>query len=38
LVTGGKDKKIRFFSLPGEWKDKRLEAELIKEAKIIEET
>jgi WD40 repeat protein len=38
LVTGGKDKKIKFFQLPSEWKDKRLEDELISEAKIHKET
>jgi len=38
LLTGGKDKKIRFYQLPPEWKDKRLEQEMIKEAKIMEET
>jgi len=34
LITGGKDKKIRFYQLPDEWRDKRLEAELLKESKI----
>jgi len=38
LITGGKDKKISFYQLPSEWKDKRLEAELLAEAKIHQET
>jgi len=38
LVTAGKDKKIRFYQLPTEWKDKRLEEELEKEAAIAKKT
>jgi WD40 repeat protein len=33
LLTGGKDKKIKFYQLPAEWRDKRLEAELIRDAR-----
>jgi WD40 repeat protein len=38
LVTGGKDKRIRFYQLPSEWKDKRLEDELFADAKIRHDT
>jgi len=33
LITGGKDKQIKFYRLPVEWRDSRLEAELMKDAK-----
>jgi len=33
LITGGKDKQIKFYKLPVEWRDSRLEAELQKDAK-----
>jgi len=34
LVSAGKDKKIKFYQLPDEWRDKRLEAEIMKESRI----
>jgi WD40 repeat protein len=38
LLSAGKDKKLRFYEIPNEWRDKRLEAELLKEAKINKQT
>jgi len=34
LVTAGKDKKIKFYQLPAEWKDPRLEEALQAEARL----
>lgn len=38
LITAGKDKQIKFYKLPAEWRDSRLEAELVKDAKIQKQT
>jgi hypothetical protein len=38
LITGGKDRQIKFYKLPAEWRDSRLEAELVKDAKIQKQT
>jgi len=38
LITGGKDRVIKFYKLPAEWRDSRLEAELVKDAKIQKQT
>jgi len=33
LMSASKDKKIKFYQIPEEWRDKRIEAEMLKEAK-----
>jgi WD40 repeat protein len=33
LMTAGKDKKLRFYKLPDEWRDKKMEAEVMKSSK-----